>query len=78
MDEALDFIRASPIGRALQPRIEDVTASGTMQSDVQLVLPIKSIADYQVIGRFELQQATLGLNGIEDKLNRPRRRGPIE
>ena len=68
MDEALDFIRASPIGRALQPRIEDVTASGTMQSDVQLVLPIKSIADYQVIGRFELQQATLGLNGIEDKL----------
>ncbi len=68
MDEALDFIRASPIGRALQPRIEDVTASGTMQSDVQLVLPTKSLADYEVNGRFEFQQGILGLIGIEDKL----------
>ena len=68
MDEALNFIRASPIGRALGPRIVDVTASGTMQSDVRLVLPTKSLHDYEVHGKFELQKATLGLIGIEDKL----------
>ncbi|SVA34495.1 uncharacterized protein METZ01_LOCUS87349 [marine metagenome] len=68
MDEALNFIRASPIGSALGPRIVDVTGSGTMHSDVRLVLPTKKLHDYEVHGEFELQKAALGLIGIEDKL----------
>jgi uncharacterized protein YhdP len=64
LDEILGFIRATPINAALGAKFSQVTGSGTVDSKLQVMLPIKRLQEYDLNLVLEAQDALLGLGDL--------------
>ncbi len=65
MPSVLRLLRESTIGPALGDTINDVTASGSVEGTLDLFLPVKTIAEYDLQAELNVIDATLALDGIE-------------
>lgn len=64
LDEILRFIRATPINTALGAKFSQVTGSGTVESNLQIMLPIKQLQEYDLNLVLEAKDALLGLEDV--------------
>jgi uncharacterized protein (TIGR02099 family) len=70
--QVIDFLRASPVADALGPILSKVQASGTLDTRLNMTLPIKRLSEYEVRLDAELNDASVSLEGLEfgfDALN---------
>ena len=70
LDEALAFLRASPIADAVGPTLNRVSGSGQLSADVSLRLPIKRLRDWQLQLDISTDDARLELERLNFDLQR--------
>lgn len=65
LGQILNFLRQTPVAALLGPTLESVTGSGDVTMGIDLRLPIASPKDYRLAGTFSLDDARLGLKGVD-------------
>ncbi|MDJ0928458.1 MAG: YhdP family protein [Gammaproteobacteria bacterium] len=64
MDGLFGFLRASPLAEQLGDTFRRATATGPVAADLSMRLPLARLRDYELRANFDLEAATLGLEGL--------------
>jgi len=64
LDQALQFLQASPVSAALGEQFQLLRGQGATESHVSLRLPLKHIADRKVAVAAQLRDATVTMDGV--------------
>jgi len=64
LDEILNFVRATPINDVMGAKFADVTGSGMVNADLQFMLPLKQLPDFDLNIVLETKDAVVGLEGL--------------
>ncbi|MEO7386893.1 MAG: DUF3971 domain-containing protein, partial [Gammaproteobacteria bacterium] len=65
LGQLFNFLRQTPVAAVLGPTLDTVTGSGAVTTGIDLRVPIASPKDYRLDGTFNLNNARLGLKGVE-------------
>ena len=65
VDAGLDFLRQSPVSDAIGPLIDQVTGGGTANTELQLVIPVTRLDEFDLEIKIEPNGADLGLTGLD-------------
>jgi len=65
VDAGLNFLQRSPVADAIGPIIGKVTGSGTINADLQLVVPVMRPAEYKLDLLLDTNGTILGMTGID-------------
>ena len=64
LDEILSFIRATPINNVLGAKFATVTGSGTVNANLQFILPLKQLKEYDLNLELAARDALFGLEDL--------------
>ena len=67
LENLLIFLQQSPVGDALGPVFAEVQANGAADASLDLKLPIKSLADWELDGRIKTRDAEAGLATLKQR-----------
>jgi uncharacterized protein (TIGR02099 family) len=68
--DILAFMQDSPVGDALGPVFADVYGEGSIEADMELVLPIQDTEKWQFDVRFNAKDVTTGLTGVDQNFTK--------
>ena len=64
-NEMLGFLRASPVSDAIGPTLYKIKGQGQLDAELRLSLPILQMDDYELRVDVEVEDAAIGLDGLD-------------
>ncbi len=78
VEDILNFVRATPLAKAIGPTLDRVTGTGPVDAALRLALPIKEVAGYDLKVLFDARGCELGLQRVPLDLTELRGRIRLE